>query len=142
MIKQETIELAAKWWKNKLEHNISNMVKYIEAQKDESMTSAMEYYLFLKDVLSKLDSFEEVFIETMKDYDGDKCALYFSYKGPCTIFAEVLKKVEISMIYVPDITTVIMNDKFMLIRFPFVSYSSMMEITSADELINCGEEWA
>ena len=68
MIKQETIELAAKWWKNKIKHNVTNMLNSIEAKKDESITSAVGYYVFIKDVLDKLDAFEESFINVMKEY--------------------------------------------------------------------------
>lgn len=141
MIKQETIELAAKWWKNKIKHNVTNMLNSIEAKKDESITSTVAYYVFLKDVLDKLDTFEESFIDVMKEYKGDKCALYFSHKGLSPIFSDVLKRAEIYALYIPNITTVVINDEFLLIRFPCVSYSSIVKITSEDQLINDGEDW-
>lgn len=143
MMSEETTNLVAKWWRNKVEHVLNNSINEAKAAAHESVTSAVALICFFEDALNKLDVFEKSLINFIKSNNMEECTIYFSSKRICCMLAEAARiaKIPDNIIRMPDTITIVANDEFSLVKLPCINDSSIIKITSADE-IDDSLDWA
>lgn len=135
MIKQEMIELVTKWWKNKLNKHFDDLLKI--AQADDKFHDRIEP---LQDAISKLDAFKNNLEKQLLGNKGNYIVLSIYNSTYSTDLNCALVNSDINIPLVFDITTIITNDNFLLIRYPMISYSSILKITDENSLL-CLENW-
>lgn len=137
MHSEETLKLAAKWWKNRIKFYLDDLLKVAEA--DEEFHDRVEP---IKDTLSKMDTFEQNLFKQLSDNKEDYITLsiHNTTYSPDLNCAIVNSDINIPLLF--DITTMITStDDILLIRYPIISFASMLKITDENSLIEM-EDWS
>ena len=135
MQKAELIDLASRWWKNKIKYYLDELNEDLNHNEKDSCNYKKFSYM-VNDASNRLDLFENHLRELLEN-TGDHAALFISRDGKHSIINDALIKAGITpcMFYF-SVYTVISNDTFLLIRYPVISYYSIISIQTENDYID------
>lgn len=140
MISEETIKLAAKWWRNKFEKYLNDEITKLK----ETRVKDKYYYCYIKIInhdLNNLNDFENKLSNQIAKNIIDDSILLSSKDGSFSteLKASVLDANLASNILI-SITMLIINDRILLFKYPCLFRDSMLNVTDANDYLNI-EDW-